>query len=87
MDTMPNDILVEVTNRCNHACIFCAHRKMHIKQGEIAPELLKRILQEAYAMGIRRVGVYTTGEMFLCKEIETHIRNAKEIETSSACWT
>ena len=79
MDTRPKDMLVEITNRCNQACIFCAHRMMHMKQGEIYPNLMKRILQEAYDMGVRRVGLYTTGEMFLCKEIETHIRNAKEI--------
>lgn len=79
MNTIPNDMLVEITNRCNHACVFCAHHKMSIKQGEIDPNLLRRILQEAYDMGIRRVGLYTTGEMFLCKEIVTHIRNAKEI--------
>lgn len=79
MDATPNDMLVEITNRCNQACVFCAHRKMNMTQGEIDPTLLKRILHEAYEMGIRRVGLYTTGEMFLCKEIETHIRNAKEI--------
>lgn len=79
MDNRPSDMLVEVTNRCNQACVFCAHRKMRLQQGEIDPALLKRILQEAYDMGVRRVGLYTTGEMFLCKEIETHIRNAKEI--------
>ncbi len=79
MSIMPSEMLVEVTNRCNHKCVFCAHRKMNIKLGEIDPDLLKRILQEAYVMGVRRIGLYTTGEMFLCKEIETHIRNAKEI--------
>lgn len=47
--------------------------------GEIDSELLKRLLGEAYEMGVRRVGLYTTGEMFLCKNIETHIRHAKEI--------
>jgi hypothetical protein len=46
--------------------------------GDIDPVFLKRILHEAYDMGIRRVGVYTTGEMFLCKDVVTHIKNAKE---------
>jgi len=50
-----------------------------IQRGEIDPLLLKRLLREAYEMGVRRVGLYTTGEMFLCKDIETHIRNAKEL--------
>ena len=75
----PRDMLVEVTNRCNHKCIFCAHHVMENEQGEIDPSLLRRIFCEAYKMGVRRVGLYTTGEMFLCKELNTHIRNAKEI--------
>ena len=79
MDAIPEDMLVEVTNRCNHACIFCAHRVMNNKKGEINPILLKRVLQEAYDMGVRRVGLYTTGEMFLCKHVEKHIQNAKKI--------
>lgn len=79
MVAQPKEMLIEVTNRCNYACIFCPHQTMKMKQGEIEPDLLKRIMQEAYDMGVRCVGFYMTGEMFLCKEIETHIRNAKEI--------
>lgn len=30
-------------------------------------------------MGVRKVGRYSTGEMFLCKNIVTHIKNAKKI--------
>jgi len=75
----PIDMLVEITNRCNHSCLFCAHHKMEQKQGEIDSSLLRRILCEAYEMGLRRVGLYTTGEMFMCKNLEAHIRNAKEI--------
>jgi radical SAM protein with 4Fe4S-binding SPASM domain len=52
---------------------------MKNKFGEIDVEFLKRILQEAYDMGLRRVGLYTIGEMFLCKELVTHIKNAKQI--------
>lgn len=75
----PKDMLVGVTNRCNHECVFCPHQIMTQECGEIDPVLLKRILQEAYDMGVRRVGLYTVGEMFLCKEIVTHVKNAKEI--------
>jgi molybdenum cofactor biosynthesis enzyme MoaA len=52
---------------------------MKNKFGEIDIEFLKRVLQEAYDMGLRRVGLYSTGEMFLCKEVASHIRNAKQI--------
>ena len=79
MKYQPKDMLVGVTNHYNHKCIFCAHQIMNRPYGEIDPVLLKRIMQEAYDMGVRRVGLYTIGEMFLCKEIVTHIKNAKEI--------
>lgn len=78
MKAIPTNMLVEVTNKCNHACIFCPHQDMKNNFGEIDPLLLKRIMREAYDMGIRQIGLYTTGEMFLCREIETHIKNAKE---------
>jgi molybdenum cofactor biosynthesis enzyme MoaA len=77
--TQPNDMLVEITNRCNYQCNFCTHSEMKPHFGDINPVFLRRILQEAYDMGVRRVGLYTIGEMFLCNDIVTHIKNAKEI--------
>ena len=80
LESKPNDMLIEITNRCNYRCNFCSHSKMNPHFGDIDPVFLKRILHEAYDMGVRRVGLYTTGEMFLCKDIAIHIRNAKEAE-------
>ena len=79
LDSKPNDMLVEVTNRCNYQCNFCMHSQMNHHFGEIDHKFLRKVLIEAYDMGIRRVGLYTTGEMFLCKEIVTHIKTAKEV--------
>jgi len=76
---IPQTILIEVTNRCNYACSFCSHSCMTRKKSEIEVDLLKRILHEAYNIGVRRVGLYRTGEMFLCKNISAHIANAKSI--------
>jgi MoaA/NifB/PqqE/SkfB family radical SAM enzyme len=47
--------------------------------GDIDPGLLKKILKEAYDMGVRKVGLHTIGETFLCKDITEHIKNAKNI--------
>jgi hypothetical protein len=52
---------------------------MNYRFGEIDQKFLKNVLIEAYDMGIRRVGLYTIGEMFLCKDIVTHVKNAKEV--------
>jgi radical SAM protein with 4Fe4S-binding SPASM domain len=75
----PKDMLVEITNRCNYKCVFCSHANMRPRFGDIDVDLLNRLLQEAYEMGLRRVGLYTIGEMFLCKEVATHVANAKRI--------
>jgi MoaA/NifB/PqqE/SkfB family radical SAM enzyme len=52
---------------------------MKRKLGDINVSLAKRIMQEAYEMGVCEVGFYTTGEMFLCRDIVTHISNSKKI--------
>jgi MoaA/NifB/PqqE/SkfB family radical SAM enzyme len=73
------DMLIEVTNRCNHSCVFCYNSKMNPILGSINVDFAKRILKEAFEMGVRSVGFYTTGEMFLCKDIAIHIANAKKL--------
>jgi MoaA/NifB/PqqE/SkfB family radical SAM enzyme len=78
INAVPKEMLVGVTNRCNYKCIFCHHGNYDNKKGEIDTALLNRILNEAYDMGVRRVGLYSSGESFLCKNLAIHIRNAKE---------
>jgi len=75
----PTDMLVEVTNACNHACVFCANQKMTRKKGSIDMLLLERLLREAYALGTQDVGFYSTGEPLVYKELDQAIRKAKEI--------
>jgi len=52
---------------------------MKKEYGELDFALSERIMREAYIMGVRRVGFYTVGEMFLCKNIQSHIAAAKGI--------
>lgn len=73
------NFLMEVSNACNHACIFCAHQKMQRKVGKINQELAFNILQQAYDLGTREVGFYATGEPFLVPELPEYIKKAKEI--------
>lgn len=75
----PKNMLVELTNCCNHQCIFCENRKMSRKKGFINKELLKRILEEAYSLGTKEVGYYATGEPLMCKELPLYIKMAKNI--------
>lgn len=73
------NFLMELSNACNHECIFCAHQKMKRKVGKINQELAFDILQQAYDLGTREVGFYATGEPFLVKELPEYIKKAKEI--------
>ena len=73
------NFLMELSNACNHACIFCAHQKMQRKIGRMDKNLAFHILQQAYDLGTREVGFYATGEPFLVHDLADYIRKAKEI--------
>jgi len=75
----PVSILLELTTRCNNACVFCKHKEMKSPIGDMSLDLGKKILQDAYNMGVRTVGMHTIGEIFLCKNFAKHIANAKQI--------
>lgn len=75
----PKNMLVELTNYCNHKCIFCENRKMTRKKGFINKDLLRGILEEAYSLGTREVGYYATGEPLMCKDLPAYIKMAKDI--------
>lgn len=74
-----SNFLIETSNACNHACIFCAHQKMKRPIGTIDPAFVKNILQQAYDLGTREVGFYATGEPFIVKELPEYIKWAKDI--------
>ena len=73
------NLLIEVTNRCNCSCIFCANSKMIRKRKNINKDFVKKILIEAYDLGVKEVGFYTTGESLLDPSLSSYIRLAKEI--------
>lgn len=74
----PKNMLVELTNVCNHKCIFCANRKMTRKAGMINAAFMERIIREAYALGTREIGFQTVGEPLIVKDLERYILLAKE---------
>lgn len=70
---------IELSNICNHKCLFCANRKMTRKKGYIDEQFLKRILEEAYNEGFTDVGFYANGEPFVSKNLSEYIKWAKNI--------
>lgn len=75
----PKNILIELSNICNHECIFCANSKMTRKKGEIDEEFLYGIMKEAYDLGTREVGFYATGEPLVTEHLAQYIRCAKDL--------
>lgn len=75
----PKKMLIELTNHCDHKCIFCMHRKMTRKKRFIEKDLLYRIMQEAFELGVEELGLYIMGEPFLVPELPEYIAKAKEI--------
>lgn len=70
---------IELSNVCNHQCLFCANRKMSRKKGFMDEAFLKRILQEAYAEGFCDVGYYANGEPFVSPGLHKYIGWAKQM--------
>lgn len=79
MPDFPKNMLLEVTNACNHSCVFCANSKMTRKKSLIDFNFACRILKEAYDLGTREVGFYSTGEPLINKDLEQYIKLAKDI--------
>lgn len=75
----PKNMLMELNNVCNHSCIFCANSKMTKKKCFIDEKFALRILEEAYDLGVREVGFYSTGEPLINKNLELYIKKAKEL--------
>ncbi len=74
-----SNFLIEVSNGCNHACLFCTHQKMKRSVSKINKDKAFDILQQAYDLGTREVGFYATGEPFIINDIADYIKKAKEI--------
>ena len=76
---IPKNMLIELSNYCNSQCLFCANSKMTRKKGEINLTFLSNLMQQAYDLGVREVGFYTTGEPLIYKYIIDAIRYAYNI--------
>lgn len=73
------NFLLELSNACNHKCLFCAHQKMKRKVGRMKPEMAESVLRQAYELGTREVGLYATGEPFIVPELAQYVKLAKDI--------
>lgn len=75
----PKNMIIELTNACNHSCIFCANKKKQRKVSMCDQELFMRIMEEAYENGVSEIGFYLGGEPFLHPELEKFVKKAGDI--------
>src|SRR5580765_2242839 len=75
---MPDIVQIESTNLCNAKCVFCPRDEMHRRQGVMAMDLYKKIVDECAALGITHVRVHNYGEPFLDRQLVEKVRYAKD---------
>ena len=76
--SFPDNALIELSNACNHLCVFCNNPRMKRKVNTLDKNIYTRFLVEAYQSGLREIGLYATGEPFLTKDISWYIKEAKK---------
>jgi len=76
---LPSKISIEINNGCNHFCYFCPNPTMARRRTVMAPELVLRVLGEAWQNGVREVSFYSTGEPFLVAQLPRYIAAAKAL--------
>ncbi len=76
-EAVPSTLNVEVTNACNLDCVMCGSRDSKRSKGFMDINLYKNILDEAIDLGIKQVGLFSTGESILHPEIVEFIKISK----------
>ena len=76
---IPKNALIELTNGCNHSCIFCYNPEMKRKIDHLDFDTYKKFLKNAIKEGLEEIGLYSTGEPFMTKNLDRYIYEAKQI--------
>ena len=75
---IPKNALVELTNACNHACIFCYNPEMKRSINSIDINIFKSFVLKGVSEGLEEVGLYSTGEPFMTKNLHQFVKIGKE---------
>ncbi|MFO7300877.1 MAG: radical SAM/SPASM domain-containing protein [Acidobacteriota bacterium] len=75
---LPDIVQIESTNLCNAKCVFCPRDEMHRRQGVMAFDLFRRIVDQCAELGITHVRLHNYGEALLDRQIAAKVRYAKE---------
>lgn len=70
---------IEITNACNHSCVFCPSSKLNRKRQFIDEDLFYRLVREGRDLGVSELAMHMLGEPLLNKNIGKYIEYAKQI--------
>lgn len=62
---VPNNMIMELTNACNHKCVFCGNHNQNRRVSVMDSQLAFSLIDQAYDLGVREIGFYLGGEPFL----------------------
>jgi len=74
---VPKNALIELTNACNHACVFCANPKMNRRVSHLSIETYSSFIEKCVEEKVQEVGLYSTGDPFMTKNLFEFIKIAK----------
>lgn len=74
---VPKNALIELTNGCNHACVFCFNPKMTRAISHIDFSIYKSFIDSCVVEGVNEIGLYSTGDPFMTKNLKDYIDYAK----------
>lgn len=81
--TIPSikDVLLqlEVTNICNHNCIFCPNHDSTRKRQVMDKELAIRVIKECADMGVKKICYHMNGESLVCAYLPDIIKLSKDM--------
>ena len=75
----PHNMLMELTNVCNHKCVFCGYKDMKRKKRMCDKGIMLDLMKQAYENGTRDIGFYMIGEPLMCKDLSEYIARAHEL--------
>ena len=73
-----NDIHLESTTACSAKCFMCPHDELN-RKGEMDFELFKKIVDDAIALGCKRITPFRIGDPLLFKDLFKWIEYVKDI--------
>jgi sulfatase maturation enzyme AslB (radical SAM superfamily) len=68
----PREVVIELTNHCNLACVMCPYTEMHREKGFMAPEVFRSIIEQIRDHS-ELVYLYGIGESLLHKRLNEYI--------------